>query len=268
MSHHGRTPKKTGLSPAQCPSLWHGPTTISAARRVRPESPNAVPHLQRQRAPACLRRVTRGACLALKTTSYTSYHERARKERGLPPAQCTSIGMGRSQPVRHGARAVASRVLRLLPRDSKRRAQARLRRVARGACFALELAVGTSHHERTPKERSLSPAQCPLSRHGQTTASAAQRAHAKSLSAAPPPQRQRVKVRLRRARHATLAWRCRPQLARRATGARRKKQASRRRGALPCGISRSQPAQHGARAQQARIMRLFSRDSEHRRACA
>ena len=76
--------------------------------------------------------------------------------------------------------------------------------------------------------RSFSPGQCSFKPYGPTTYNAAQRAQAASLSASPPPQRQRAPARLRRVRHAAPAWRWRPQLARRTTGARRRREASRR----------------------------------------
>ena len=54
----------------------------------------------------------------------------------------------------------------------------------------------------------------------------------------------------------------RPPVARRTTAARRRKEAFRRCGALPEHTKRPQPARHGARAKQARVVHLLPRDSD------
>ena len=51
-----------------------------------------------------------------------------------------------------------------------------------------QAAAGTSHHSRAPKERDLSPVQCPCLTRGTTTASAARCARAASSSARTFPQ--------------------------------------------------------------------------------
>ena len=63
------------------------------------------------------------------------------------------------------------------------------------AGYVLEVAAGTSHHGLAPKERSLSPMQCPFIGCGPTTASAARRARVASLRAAAPPEREREQLR-------------------------------------------------------------------------
>ena len=227
-SHHGRAPKKRGLSPAQCPSkAWadhnqrgtararskleccassletasagaratrdtrrwlgvggrswhvapraraegerplagavpfdrHGPTTTSAARRARAASSSAAPPPERQRAQARLRCATRGAGLALEAAAGTSHHGRAPKERGLSPVQCLYVAM-----TDHNQRGTARARSKLeccasSPETASAGAPAL---VTRGAGLALEAAAGTSHHGRAPKERGLSPAQCPF----------------------------------------------------------------------------------------------------------
>jgi hypothetical protein len=64
---------------------------------------------------------------------------------------------------------------------------------------------------------------------------------------------------VRRARHAALAWRRTPQLARRTAVVRQRREASRRHSALSQGTGRPQPAWHGARAQQVRVLRSSQR---------
>ena len=81
-----------------------------------------------------------------------------------------------------------------------------------------------SHHGRAPKERAVSPVRHLSMRHEPITASAAPRAREASSRAASPPQRQRAPPRLRRASHAALASSWRPQLARRTTAARRRRE--------------------------------------------
>ena len=69
-------------------------------------------------------------------------------------------------------------------------------------------------------------------------------------------------------RHAALVWCWRLRLARRATVVRRRREASRRCGALLWGVVRPHPARHGALAQKACVPRLLTRDRERRRASA
>ena len=247
------------------PSHWHEPTTTSAARRARAASSSAAPPPKRQRAQARALRVARGAGLALEVAAGTSHHGRAPEERGLSPAQCPFEATGRPQPARHGARAQQARVLRLLPRDSER--SARAARVTRGAGLALEAAAGTSHHGRAPK-REASRRRSVLSyEHEPTTTSAARRARAASSSAAPPPKRQRAPRRLR-VRTRQPAWQLEAAAGASHHGAHAEgERPLDRRSALLTGIGRPQPARHGARAQQARVLRLLPRDSEQRATC-
>ena len=94
MSHHGRAPKETGLSPVQSTYLRHGPTTTSAARRARNSQLECCTSSQETAsagAQARLRLVTRGACLALEPAAGTSHHERAPNESYLLSAQWPSL---------------------------------------------------------------------------------------------------------------------------------------------------------------------------------
>jgi len=117
-----------------------------------------------------------------------------------------------------------------------------------GAGLVLEAAAGASRHGRASKERGLEPGERPSIGRRPTISRAARRAQAASFRTAPPPRRQRAQARLRRARHAALACRWRPQLARRTTAARRRRHASRRHG----GLLREVPSEHNQRAATAR----------------
>jgi len=74
-------------------------------------------------------------------------------------------------------------------------------------------------------------------------------------------QRQRAPTRLCRATHVVLAWSWRPQLARRTTVLHRRRESSRRCGALLRGVSLLQPSRHGARSKQAQVLPLFSQET-------
>ena len=111
-------------------------------------------------------------------------------------------------------------------------ADAPVLRDTRGAGLKFEVAAGTSHHGRAPKERAVSPVRHLSMRHEPITASAAPRAREASSRAASPPQRQRAPPRLCRASHAALASSLRPQLAHRTTVLRRRREASRCRSAI------------------------------------
>ena len=158
------------------PPIRNGPTTGSAVRCARAASSSAAPPPQRQRALARLRRVTRGACLALEAAAGTSHHDRAPKERGLSPAQPPRIGY---RPTLASAAQRAHRSSRAAPPPKGQRAHAPAPREKRSTCLALETVAGTSHHGRALKERGLSPAQRPRIGYGPTLASAAQCAHRK-----------------------------------------------------------------------------------------
>ena len=94
------------------------------------------------------------------------------------------------QPQRSAVRCARAAFSSAAPPPQRQRASARLRRVTRGACLALEAVdvAGTSHHGRAPKERGLSPAQRPRIGYGPTLASAAQRAHRKLACCASFPE--------------------------------------------------------------------------------
>ena len=83
-----------------------------------------------------------------------------------------------------------------------------------------------------------------------------------------PGDRECAGTRDTQARHAALAWCWRPQLARHTTVARRRRDASRRHGALLQSAFRAQPARHGASEKEARVLRLLPRYRECRCACA
>ena len=93
------------------------------------------------------------------------------------------------------------------------------------ARVVLEATAGTSHHGRAPKERRLSPRQCPCIRHGRITNSATRRALAASLSTAPPPPETASSGAPAPRKKRGNGWRLRAQLARPTVGARRKERA-------------------------------------------
>ena len=84
----------------------------------------------------------------------------------------------------------------------------------------------------------------------QTATSAARRARVATLSAAPPPQRQLKTARMRLLLTRQPAWRWKWQLARRATAARRKREAFRCAVFFHRAYPKLQPAQRGARARR------------------
>ena len=158
------------------------------------------------------------------------------------------------------ARARASSSAAPPPRDSERR-RAALRDTRRWLGVG-----GRSWHvaprPRAEEERPLAGAV--PSRHEPTTTSAARRAREASSRAAPPPQRQRAQARLRCVtRGAGLVLEA-------AAGTSHHGRAPKERGLSPAQRLSKAWADHNqrgtARAQQARVLRLLSRDSERRRA--
>ena len=89
MSHHGRAPKKRGLSPVQCPCLVRGPATASTARHACAARACVLRFSSRETACAVARtRVPRAeAGWFLKAVAGMSHRGRALKERGLSPVQ-------------------------------------------------------------------------------------------------------------------------------------------------------------------------------------
>ena len=186
---HGLAPKKGGLSLVQCPSIGHGATTASAARRARAATARAAPPPQRQ--PAQWRTSALHA-QAGSRSGRRSWHVGARPctEEGRPLARAVPFHGAWSDHSRRGAaRARGKRpYLRLLPRERQRSgAQARY---TRKPAHEVGTAAGTWEHGLAPKKGGLSLVQCPFIGHGATTASAARRARAASARAAPPPQRE------------------------------------------------------------------------------
>ena len=210
--------------------------------------------------------MARGGGLPLEVAAGTSHHGRAPEETGFSPAQRSFDRQGPTgiRPTRR-AQAESSSAA---PPPRRQRAQERAPRVPRGAGLPLEAAAGTSHHGRAPEERGLSPAQCPFDGRGPTITSPARRAQAACSSAVPPSQRQRAQACAPRvARGVVCHWRS--QLARRTTGARRRREASGRRSVLSMGAGRPESGRHGVRKQKARVLRLLHTDSARRSArCA
>ena len=119
-----------------------------------------------------------------------------------------------------------------------------------------------SHHGRAPKMNGVSPLQYRSVRQAPTITSALRRGRAESSRPAPPPERQRAQW---RACTCCATADCALEAAASTSyhgRARRRKQASRRCGGLLLCKDRPRPERHGARARQARVLRLLPRDSE------
>ena len=166
-------------------------------------SSNAAPHLQRQRAPACLRRVAR--LLSLRWSPKLAHRTAtARKKRGLSPTQC-SLGGGHGQTATGAARRARSSGL-----ECSASSQRELRRRTCAASTRRLFGVGgrilhVAPRARAEEQRPLASAVL-FHRQEPTATSAARRAHAARLSAAPPLKRQRAQARLRLVAHgASLA---------------------------------------------------------------
>ena len=126
-SHHGcvrkgRGPRRSGVI---LPRIGRPQPARHSARAQNSKSLRAAPPLQRQRAPARLRRVTRSASLALEGAAGTSHHGRVRKERGPRRSVVVLPRIGRQPPARHSARAQKDKSLRAAPPLQRQRAQAR-----------------------------------------------------------------------------------------------------------------------------------------------
>ena len=132
---------------------------------------------------------------------------------------------------------------------------------AQAGCL-LEAALGTFEHGFSPKKRALSLVQCTFKGHEPATTSAARRARAASAGSVPPPGGESQRsgaIACAHTRKPTAHWR--PRLACPSTALYRRKEASRWCcSALPKGIGRLQPARRGARAPQARALRLLPRE--------
>ena len=195
MSHCGRAPKERGLLPVQCLFIVHGPITTSAARRARAESLRVALSPEKQRAQWRARVCHAKACCFLEAVAGMPYHGRAPKERGLSPVQCPGLVNGpTTTSAARRTRAESSRTA--LPPE-RQRAQWRARACHAKAGWFLKAVAGMLHHGRAPKERGLSPVQCPGRAHGPITTSAARRVRAESLRTALPPERRRAQCRAR-----------------------------------------------------------------------
>ena len=261
VTHRGGSPVDLNFD-RRCSALFfaYKSTTTSAARRLQAASSSTAPPPQRQRAQARLcraRLLARHAALAWRwrpqlarrTTRARRRREASRRRSVLlfSYGPITVTAAWRARPASSSAASPA--------RDSERLRACAAQDTRAG--LALEAPTGTSHHESAPKETGLSPAQCPVflvwADHNQRGTA---RTHSNPECCVTSP-RQRAHARLRRERHATLAWLWGPQLARRTTGARQRREASRRRSALPFSYEPITicAARRGARAQQARVLR-------------
>ena len=177
--------KGRGLSPMQCPFIALRAIAASATRRSRAISLRAFPPLERQHAQWRSRVGHANAGCVTEVKARTSHHGLARKERGLPPVQCSFISRERitaSQARR--ARAASSRVS---PPPETQPAQWRSRVDHAKTGCALEVTARTSHHGLARKDRGLSPVQCPLIARDPIAASSVRRACAASSRVSPPP---------------------------------------------------------------------------------
>ena len=163
-SHHGRTPKDAGLSPAQDASIEPRQATTGAARR-------ALLPRDSERSGACLRLLrTRqpAACwqLARRTAAARRTRQTCRRCSALP------LGLITTPSVARCARGINLRAEPLLKRQ---RAQWRTPALDSHAVAGCALAAGTSHHGRSPKETVIPPVQRPSLGYKPTSASAAWR---------------------------------------------------------------------------------------------
>ena len=197
---------------------------------------------------ACARE-TRNASLAMETAACTSHHGRAPERTGRAPVPCPYRRHGPTTG--SAARCTRAPSSNAAPYLQTQRAPVSLRRVVtRGACLALEAPACSSYHESARKKKSgLWPARCSF----MCTRLHKKRGTTRALSKLKccVSSQETASAGASTPRDTPLAWRWSPQLARPTTGARRWREASRRRSALRRAISRPQPARHGARAQLA-----------------
>ena len=123
-------------------------------------------------------------------------------------------------------------------------------------------AARTSSHGLTPAKRGLSMIHRPFVAYGATITHAARRARTANAHAVPPPERQRAKWHARASHPKYGCAKKRPQLARQTTVLHQRREDSRRCSALPSRTERPKSSRHGARALQARMVRLLPKDSE------
>ena len=140
-------------------------------------------------------------------------------------------------------------------------AQWRVRMSARAqAGCSLKAATGSSEHGRAMSERAVSLAQWAVVGHGPTPTSAARRAHAVSVRAAPPPEREQAQWRIRVCAHAQTDCSFEAAAGTSEHGIA-PREAFRWCSGHPKGMDRLQPAQSGARVPQAHVLRLLLRES-------
>ena len=176
MSHHGRAPKERAVSPVRHLSTRREPITASAAPRAHEASSSAASPPQRQRAPPRLCRASHAALasslrpqLAHRTTVFASKGEKH---------LAVAAPFDRVNPnhIDRGTVRTRSKLECCTSIPEIVSADAPLPRDTRGAGLKFEVAAGTSHHGRAPKERAVSPVRDLSTRHEPITASAAPRA--------------------------------------------------------------------------------------------
>ena len=168
---HGLAPKKGGFSLVQRPSIAHGASAASAARRARASEAHVLRLLptesERSGAQA---RYTRKPPHQVRARAGTWEHGLAPKKGGFSLVQRPSIAHGASAAsAARRARASEAHVLRLLPRESERSgAQARY---TRKPPHQVRARAGTWEHGLAPKKGGFSFVQRPSKAQGASAAS-------------------------------------------------------------------------------------------------
>ena len=252
-----------GLSLVQCPSMVYGPSVASLARRARVGSSLAGPRPRRERAQR------RASALHAKATSRREgqgWHVGARagadERRSIARAvpfhsawtQCRWLGAARTR--------VGS--ARAGPRPQRERAQWRasaLHAQATSRCEGQGWHVGARAWRR--RTGGLSPEQCPSMVYRPSVVSLARRARASDahVLGLVPKESERSGAQARYTRKPPRAVRGRAGTLENEPGAE-EKAASRSCSALPRFVTRVSPAWRGARASEAHVLGLVSRESD------
>ena len=154
---HGLAPKNGGLSLVQCPSIGHGATTASAARRARAASARAAPPPRESQRSGAQARYTRKPTREVDAAAGTWEHGLAPKKGGLSLVQCPSIGHGATTAgAARRARAASARAAPPPQREAAQWRTSALHAQA-GSRSEAQLARGsTAFHRRRAASRSCS----------------------------------------------------------------------------------------------------------------